>query len=564
VRVEELSEVSPSSPATGEGVSPHRLSRLLAGDLDAIVMKALAKDAAQRYGSVGQLADDIRRHLHNEPVGARPLTAGYALAKFARRHRIGTAFTATVTTVAFIALIVINALAHQAAHEAMRAKWLKGILRPLLSFDESDFLDTRREDLRLPQLLAKCVDLVEAEPPADPKTEAEIREILGLSYRALGQYRDAERQMDRVYEICEGELGPASERLLDVKLRYAVVIEDVGREEEAGRMLQEVYEARRLTLGAADPALLRAALMLVVNLKKRNLVAECQSLAEQTLATALEAGHRDSEIVGELEERLAWCHAGAYRDDTETLYQDAIRIARLRREPNDGKVLRLQNNLADFYLTMDRAAEAEPLLQRAWAAVEVQSGRTHPRSSLTLLSNIAKCRYYLGDFAGAETLWGEVAEGRRRAATDRGDPELLKATFYHCIALNKLGRRDEAERQLRPAILLADNHKPIKALLCNALGNVLLDSGHTHEAVDELTNALSIGRGSIRDPIGLANLESDTANALLVAGERDRPRELVSAALGRLEGKLPDKHRTMVKVREILARADQVEPKENK
>ncbi|HZN40526.1 MAG TPA: serine/threonine-protein kinase [Planctomycetota bacterium] len=84
VRVEELAEVS-SSPATVEGISPHRLSRLLAGDLDAIVMKALAKDVAQRYGSVGELTEDIRRHLHHEPVGARPATARYVLAKFVRR-----------------------------------------------------------------------------------------------------------------------------------------------------------------------------------------------------------------------------------------------------------------------------------------------------------------------------------------------------------------------------------------------------------------------------------------------------------------------------------------------
>ncbi|HZN40527.1 MAG TPA: hypothetical protein VFD82_17110 [Planctomycetota bacterium] len=51
--------------------------------------------------------------------------------------------------VAFTALIVISVLSQDAAQQAMRAEWLKGILRPSLSFKESEFLDARREDLRV-------------------------------------------------------------------------------------------------------------------------------------------------------------------------------------------------------------------------------------------------------------------------------------------------------------------------------------------------------------------------------------------------------------------------------
>jgi tRNA A-37 threonylcarbamoyl transferase component Bud32/tetratricopeptide (TPR) repeat protein/TolB-like protein len=68
----------PSTMVTGPG---------LRGDLDAIVLKALRKDAAARYGSVGELAADLRRHLGGFPVRARRGTWRYRGAKFLRRHR---------------------------------------------------------------------------------------------------------------------------------------------------------------------------------------------------------------------------------------------------------------------------------------------------------------------------------------------------------------------------------------------------------------------------------------------------------------------------------------------
>jgi serine/threonine protein kinase len=69
------------------------LQRQLKGDLDAIVMKALEKERARRYGSPAELAADIRRHLGHEPVLARPSSQGYRLQTYVRRHRLGVAVT---------------------------------------------------------------------------------------------------------------------------------------------------------------------------------------------------------------------------------------------------------------------------------------------------------------------------------------------------------------------------------------------------------------------------------------------------------------------------------------
>jgi WD40 repeat protein len=80
------SEALPSLAATRQ-VEPARLSRLVRGDLDWIVMKALAKERERRYDSAIGLGNDLERFLNHEPVSAGSPTAAYRLRKFLRKHR---------------------------------------------------------------------------------------------------------------------------------------------------------------------------------------------------------------------------------------------------------------------------------------------------------------------------------------------------------------------------------------------------------------------------------------------------------------------------------------------
>ncbi|MEX1048885.1 MAG: serine/threonine-protein kinase [Akkermansiaceae bacterium] len=66
---------------------PQKLPALLRGDLDRIVMMAMAKDRQMRYGSADAFAADVARHLHNEPVLARPSSRRYRLRRLVRRNR---------------------------------------------------------------------------------------------------------------------------------------------------------------------------------------------------------------------------------------------------------------------------------------------------------------------------------------------------------------------------------------------------------------------------------------------------------------------------------------------
>src|SRR5262249_3128781 len=81
---------------------PEKLSKLLRGDLDNIIAKALKKLPEERYSSAIAMADDIRRYLRNEPISARPDTLTYRWAKFIRRNKTAVilALLAPVATMA--------------------------------------------------------------------------------------------------------------------------------------------------------------------------------------------------------------------------------------------------------------------------------------------------------------------------------------------------------------------------------------------------------------------------------------------------------------------------------
>jgi eukaryotic-like serine/threonine-protein kinase len=90
-RVHKPSTQLTEKAALARATTPDKLARNLRGDLDAIVLKALAKLPAERYPSALALAEDLQRYLHGEPVQARPNGLAYRLGKFVLRHRFGAA-----------------------------------------------------------------------------------------------------------------------------------------------------------------------------------------------------------------------------------------------------------------------------------------------------------------------------------------------------------------------------------------------------------------------------------------------------------------------------------------
>jgi hypothetical protein len=87
---------TPEATAAMREASTVRLKRRLTGDLDNILLKALRKEPAERYGSVEQFSEDVRRHLETLPVMARQNTFWYSAGKLIRRHPAGASTAALI------------------------------------------------------------------------------------------------------------------------------------------------------------------------------------------------------------------------------------------------------------------------------------------------------------------------------------------------------------------------------------------------------------------------------------------------------------------------------------
>jgi non-specific serine/threonine protein kinase/serine/threonine-protein kinase len=200
----------PADPSSGsEAVTPDsisatrdarlaRLVRSLSGDLDNIVMKALQKQPEQRYRSVEQLADDIRRHLDGRPVLARAASWHYRARKFAGRHKAG------VIAASLVALSLVGGVAatlreaHLANLQRTRAERRFQDVRNLansLMFEVYDAIQTLPGSIGARELLVKrarqYLDSLSAESAEDPGLK---RELAG-AYEKLGDveggYRSA-------------------------------------------------------------------------------------------------------------------------------------------------------------------------------------------------------------------------------------------------------------------------------------------------------------------------------------------------------------------------------------
>ena len=130
--------------AVNRGLDVKRLTQLLAGDLDWVLMKALEKDRNRRYETPGSFAEDIDRCLRHEAILARPPSRAYRLKKFARRNRAAVLTTAVVAG----ALLAGTAVSTWQALRATRAESAALIAAGTEKEAKDDALAPRRRQMR--------------------------------------------------------------------------------------------------------------------------------------------------------------------------------------------------------------------------------------------------------------------------------------------------------------------------------------------------------------------------------------------------------------------------------
>jgi serine/threonine-protein kinase len=161
-----LTEDAPRASTIGEVATIPR--RLLQGDLDNVLAKAMRKTAAERYASVADFAEDLRRYLLHEPVKAGPDTLRYKAMKFVRRHRGGVAVTLLLLIAIIGGLIGTVWQARRADAAAMQAEQQRQRALEQLNYSQatSEFLafllqQGSNRPFTTPELLARGEQMIQ-------------------------------------------------------------------------------------------------------------------------------------------------------------------------------------------------------------------------------------------------------------------------------------------------------------------------------------------------------------------------------------------------------------------
>ena len=187
------------------------LHRTLASDLDAIVLRALAKKPTQRYASAEAFRADLDHWLAGEPVEARVPSAAYRLSKFVRRHRLGVALGAgaVLSLIGITAVAVVMGL--QAREDSARAGAARDFMLGL--FKRADQEKARGADVTARELLETGRKDLLTRLAAQPRLQVELLQGIGTIQRDMGEYVGADSsyaEAARVY----GQLGMPRETAL--------------------------------------------------------------------------------------------------------------------------------------------------------------------------------------------------------------------------------------------------------------------------------------------------------------------------------------------------------------
>ncbi len=526
-------------------VTPPRLSALdpsLAGDLEVVVATALEKDPDRRYATVEAFARDLRRVLDGAPIAARPVRLGTALRDLARRHRP----LAAAAGVALVSLVLGGAAAGigllRARDEARRAADSLVAERDALERAEVALDRSRRSEAFLagllgavdPRRLGRAVELSDVLDEAtatvddafadDPRAAADLRIRLTRAYRKIGDYAGAERALAPAITTWEAAgLGDRTEART-ARATLAVLRRKLGHVDDALRRLEELVPA------AADPDRRDRLDLSLADLPIAGELASTYALvgrAEDALvlrrrcdAVARAAPHLAPLLRVEIGCQLATSLLATGRPDEAAARLEELRADEVERVGEDHADVRyVETYLADVYLTLGRAADAEAIYRRSARAMRALHGERHPRTRAAW-HRVARSLDVQGRIEEAIEIFREQLALSR--ADEPGAVSRIEALQKLGDALSRTGREADA-REAAPLLREALERSPVAAGVERLRGLLSLARAHARlgdrdETERLLDEAAATPRAGAREPDAEFERERSEIRALLPDG----------------------------------------------
>ena len=490
--------------ATRRQVDPWVLTRRLRGELDWITLRAIEKDRTRRYQTASELAQDIQRHLSDEPVEASPPSTLYRLRKFVRRHRVAFAAVSSV----FLGLVIAGGALTLALLESNRqrtqARIAQSEAEAVTQFLQEMLGSVSPMELGREATVRELLDHADGQLDEDfqdqPLTRASLYGTLGATYRALGEYDAADRTFEKAIALRREHLGEDNPLTLEAEHGLAISLMDRGESAAAESTSARVLEARTRVLGPEHPQTIRTLRTLgeVYFRFERNAEAEsvlviARDRAERVLGPADPATRGIVADLASVERAL-----GKY-EEAERLLEKSLEEDRAEYGPDHPETIASEQNLAGLYEELGRYEEARQLYEHSVEVARRVWGPDHA-TTLGYVNNLALLYSDMGLLELAEPLTRHVAEVRSKTLGDENQRTIV-SRINLALLYARMEKWEEAEREARPIQEICHRTLGPEHLyslsVSGILGGAVMGQGDADRAEPILQEALEHSRSGL-------------------------------------------------------------------
>jgi eukaryotic-like serine/threonine-protein kinase len=558
----ESSELAKISEARKTGIG--QLHRLLRGDLDVIIMKAMHKKPDCRYDSADQLSGDIKRYLEKKPVLAHPHSKLYRAQKYVLRNPF------EITAMLLISLLVVGYLititwhsqkTHEAlAHAEREADKSAQVVEFMLGmFRAGDPRANPGDSVTAGELLER--GLSEANRlDNSPELQANMFNVIGKVYTGLGRYNDAAEILEKAVKIQRSYNGSAGTEIARYMNDLAVALTRQGKYGEALTMYRESLDILTDQYGEVHPEIANT-LDLMGSWVPVTGFDEARDLRYRVLEIRKEVYGENHLLTADAHMKIGQIERSRAEPEKAILsFNKAMEIRKRELGPVHPDVAESMIFMADIYRLYNMDPETSGRLYReALAILDESVGELH-FSRLHGLSGLATLLSGRGDHTGAVELYLEGLE-IRLAVYGEEHPAAAEGYGHLASGYSRMGDHEKAEHYFRKSLgiwekLLGPDHIAVGGAMVG-LGNTLVDRQKFDEAESLFNRALEIQMYQYGENSG-ALVIAALGRLYQLRGDLDTAEEYLRDAVTMFDSSGMNEHYDLIRIREKLEELEQL------
>jgi serine/threonine protein kinase/tetratricopeptide (TPR) repeat protein len=355
--------------------TPAALDRVLRGDLEPIVLKAMARDREQRYASASELQADIRRFLAHEPVEASAPGTFDRLRKFAVRNRSAVAATLLIALALIGGIVARTIEARRAKVAREQAELVTGFLVDL--FNQALPSNGKSDEISMHDLLREGAARLEGRLGDAPLARAQLLKSIGSALMHHGDDELAFRLLREALELRRRELGPDDPLVAETFVELGVLRQRYDLA-EGERYLREAVRIREERLGPNDLWLANSLADLADIRRRRHAFVDGEQMLLRSLAIREKALSPDDPMIAASLSGLGQLYRdwGKF-DQAEPILLRALAIRMKAFGPDHYVTSRSYDSLSSLRAMQKRWPEAEQYLRKDLVIVERVRGTNH-------------------------------------------------------------------------------------------------------------------------------------------------------------------------------------------